>query len=56
MIFMKIQKFLFLLILMFRFVVFSQTYNSYRPEREKIHDLVHTKLKVDFDFRSEERL
>ena len=50
MIFMKIQKFLFLLILMFRFVVFSQTYNSYRPEREKIHDLVHTKLKVDFDF------
>jgi aminopeptidase N len=23
---------------------------SYKPEREKIHDLVHTKLKVDFNF------
>ena len=47
---MKIQKFLLLLLLMFRFVSFSQTYNTYRPEREKIHDLVHTKLKVDFNF------
>ena len=47
---MKIQKFLLLLLLMFRFVNFSQTYNTYRPEREKIHDLVHTKLKVDFNF------
>jgi aminopeptidase N len=24
---------------------------SYQPEKEKIHDLVHTKLKVDFNFK-----
>ena len=29
---------------------FSQTSDLYRAEREKLHDLVHTKLKVDFNF------
>jgi aminopeptidase N len=35
-------------------VIFSQHYinrNNYRAEREKINNLVHTKLKVDFDFQ-----
>lgn len=29
---------------------FSQNTATYKSEREKIHDLVHTKLKVDFNF------
>ncbi len=28
--------------------------NKYRAEREKIHDLIHTKLKVDFNFKEKE--
>ena len=47
---MKIKKFLFLLLLMVSSISFSQTYNTYKPERDKAHDLVHTKLKVDFNF------
>tara|TARA_R110002072_G_scaffold239540_1_gene397496 strand:- start:6471 stop:8879 length:2409 start_codon:yes stop_codon:yes gene_type:complete len=29
---------------------FSQNTTTYKSEREKMHDLVHTKLKVDFNF------
>ena len=47
---MKIQKFLFIFFVMLTFVGFSQNTSTYRPERDKIHDLVHTKLKVDFNF------
>ncbi|MCG1036781.1 M1 family metallopeptidase [Polaribacter sargassicola] len=47
---MKLQKFLFFLLILVSFVGFSQTYKTYQPERDKIHDLVHTKLKVDFNF------
>ncbi|MCI2228491.1 M1 family metallopeptidase [Polaribacter sp. MSW13] len=47
---MKIQKFLFISFVMLTFVSFSQNSNLYRAEKDKIHDLVHTKLKVDFNF------
>jgi aminopeptidase N len=50
MMFMTIQKFLFLFLLIFASIGFSQNSSSYKPERDKIHDLVHTKLKVDFNF------
>ena len=43
-----------LMLLMSGWVQFSQTYDSYRPERDKVHDLVHTKLKVDFNFDKKE--
>ncbi|MEE9407501.1 MAG: M1 family aminopeptidase [Polaribacter sp.] len=45
---MKIQK-----ILLFVFVLlttFGYSQNSYRAENDKVHSLVHTKLKVDFNF------
>ena len=45
-----LKKFLFFLLLLTSFVNFSQTYTTYKPERDKIHDLIHTKLKVDFNF------
>ncbi len=32
--------------------IFSQIITTYKPEREKMHDLVHTKLKVDFNFEN----
>ncbi|CAM1343611.1 M1 family aminopeptidase [Tenacibaculum amylolyticum] len=32
---------------------FAQDASKYRGEREKIHDLVHTKLKVDFNFKEQ---
>ncbi len=54
MIFMKFQKFLFFLFFILGVNSFSQTYNNYRPEKDKIHDLVHTKLKVDFNFKEKE--
>ncbi|MFY7670864.1 M1 family aminopeptidase [Tenacibaculum sp. MEBiC06402] len=41
------------LLILFVFVctqLFSQNGTQYRGERDKIHDLVHTKLKVDFNF------
>ena len=45
-----LKNFLFFLFLLTSFVNFSQTYTTYKPERDKIHDLIHTKLKVDFNF------
>ncbi len=45
------------LLLCFSFSGFSQVTNSlttYKPEREKKLNLVHTKLKVDFDFEKSE--
>ncbi len=48
------KKFTVLVFILFSFLVFSQeksnSIKTYRAERTKIHDLVHTKLKVDFDF------
>jgi len=51
---MMSKKWLFFIFLIFSLVSFSQTYDSYKPERDKIHDLVHTKLKVDFNFDKKE--
>jgi len=51
---MMSKKWLFFIFLIFSLVSFSQTYDSYKPERDKIHDLVHTKLKVDFNFNKKE--
>ena len=48
------KKWLFSIFLIFSLVSFSQTYDSYRPERDRVHDLVHTKLKVDFNFDKKE--
>ena len=49
MIFMKFQKIVVFCFLLMNLVSVAQKL-SYKPEREKIHDLVHTKLKVDFNF------
>jgi len=43
------KNLLFTLILLFSIVVNAQD-KKYQAEREKINDLVHTKLKVDFNF------
>lgn len=48
---MKLQKFIFLIVILYSCLCFSQNTGQYKPEREKIHDLVHTKLKVDFNFK-----
>lgn len=47
--FMTIKKLGFFILLIVSFTTFSQTLD-YKPEREKTHNLVHTKLKVDFNF------
>ncbi len=47
------KKIALLLILLVTVVTFAQETTSikiYRPEETKVHDLVHTKLKVNFDF------
>ncbi|MEO9569895.1 MAG: M1 family aminopeptidase [Polaribacter sp.] len=51
---MMIKKMLLVVLAMFSLVSFSQTYTTYKPERDKIHDLVHTKLKVDFNFKDKQ--
>jgi aminopeptidase N len=51
---MKKRNWIVFILLISGWVQFSQTYDSYRPERDKIHDLVHTKLKVDFNFDHKE--
>ena len=45
-----IKKVLFIVLVLVSSISFSQTYTTYKPERDKIHSLVHTKLKVDFNF------
>ncbi len=49
MIFMKFQRIVAFCFLLISYSNFAQS-AVYRAEREKIHDLVHTKLKVDFNF------
>ena len=46
---MKYQKIVVVFFMLIGFVSIAQN-ASYKPENEKIHDLVHTKLKVDFNF------
>ncbi len=49
MIFMKFQRIVAFCFLLISYTNFAQS-ALYRAEREKIHDLIHTKLKVDFNF------
>lgn len=51
---MKLQKALTLTILFFSLTLFSQSENNYRAEKDKVHDLIHTKLKVDFNFKEKQ--
>lgn len=46
------KKIVFLIVL-FSVNLFSQNSKEYRGEKEKVHDLVHTKLKVDFNFKEQ---
>lgn len=46
---MKYQKIVVVFFMLIGFASIAQN-ASYKPEKEKIHDLVHTKLKVDFNF------
>ncbi len=46
---MKYQKIVVVFFMLIGLISIAQN-ASYRPEKEKIHDLVHTKLKVDFNF------
>lgn len=50
---MKINKLLFLISFMIAFSVNAQT-DVYHPEKTKINNIVHTKLKVSFDFAKRE--
>ena len=55
---MKLQRLFFVIILLLSyFSIFSQIQDPstlYRKEREKINDLIHTKLKVSFNFENKE--
>ncbi|QOD61334.1 M1 family metallopeptidase [Polaribacter haliotis] len=51
---MKIQKSLLYIFLFIVSFSFAQNSTDYKAEREKIHDLVHTKLKVDLNFNKKE--
>jgi len=51
---MMFKKGVFLFLILICFVSFSQTYTTYKPARETIHDLIHTKLKVDFNFKEKQ--
>lgn len=51
---MMFKKGIFLFLILICFASFSQTHRTYQPAREKIHDLIHTKLKVDFNFKEKQ--
>jgi aminopeptidase N len=51
---MKVQKILLFLFVMLTTVSFSQNTTTYKPERDKIHNIIHTKLKVDFNFKEKQ--
>lgn len=54
---MKFQRFTFIVFLLNFSLIFSQVQDPitiYRKEKEKINNLVHTKLKVDFNFEKKE--
>ncbi|MDD7914063.1 M1 family metallopeptidase [Polaribacter ponticola] len=48
---MKFQKIIVFCFICVSLISFAQS-TTYQPEREKTHDLVHTKLKVDFNFEN----
>ena len=47
---MKFQKIVVFCFMLMGLITVAQS-AVYQPEKEKIHDLVHTKLKVDFNFK-----
>lgn len=51
---MKLYKLLFFFLMSTVTASFSQNSDVYRPENEKAHSLVHTKLKVDFNFKEQQ--
>ncbi|QXP62084.1 M1 family metallopeptidase [Polaribacter sp. HaHaR_3_91] len=51
---MMIKKVLFIVLILVSTISFAQNYTTYKPERDKINDLVHTKLKVDFNFNEKQ--
>ncbi|WBX72761.1 hypothetical protein PG913_07520 [Tenacibaculum pacificus] len=51
---MKFQKVLTFLVVFFTLTLFSQSNTVYRAETAKVHDLIHTKLKVDFNFKNQQ--
>ena len=51
---MKFQKLLTFIITFFTLALFSQSGTTYRGEKDKVHDLIHTKLKVDFNFKEKQ--
>jgi|SaaInl3SG_22_DNA_1037383.scaffolds.fasta_scaffold04868_6 aminopeptidase N len=51
---MKFQQLLFLFIYFTVASIFAQQSTDYRGEREKLHLLEHTKLKVDFNFKEKQ--
>ncbi|WP_299013383.1 M1 family metallopeptidase [uncultured Polaribacter sp.] len=51
---MSIKNIVFLFVQFIFVASFSQNTISYKAEREKTHNLIHTKLKVDFNFNKKE--
>lgn len=51
---MKIQQTFIYIFLFISCFSFGQISGFYHPEREKTHDLIHTKLKVDFNFKEKQ--
>ncbi|MBE7697518.1 M1 family metallopeptidase [Tenacibaculum finnmarkense] len=51
---MKFQSAFILILLFCTLNLFSQSTAVYHPETAKIHDLIHTKLKVDFNFKEKQ--
>lgn len=50
---MKFQQVFTYILLLFTLNLFSQ-FGAYSPERERVHDLIHTKLKVAFNFKEQQ--
>ncbi|TMM31187.1 M1 family metallopeptidase [Polaribacter aestuariivivens] len=51
---MKIKNLILIFILAINTIGFAQNNSTYKPEREKIFDLIHTKLKVNLNFENKE--
>ncbi len=47
------RKLFLLIIIVINYSGYTQTISQYRGERDKVNDLIHTKLKVDFNFNQQ---
>ncbi len=52
--FKMLKNTVFLFLLMFSNFSFTQTYLNYKPAKDKTNQLIHTKLKVDFNFNKKQ--